>query len=62
MNGKLNKHMVNPWLASVISLALIISLVVDHFGSFRMDQHPITPLRALGGVLLIGGVTLIAKF
>jgi len=27
-----------------------------------MDHHPITMWRALGGLLLIGGVTLIAKF
>jgi bacterial/archaeal transporter family-2 protein len=126
MNGQLNKHMVNPWLASAISFALItfffigaflvlphplpttrdiasmpwwavigglvgavqvfagltlvnrvgagpfmgftvtsaliMSLVVDHFGWFRMDPHPINPLRMLGGLLLIGGVTLIARF
>jgi transporter family-2 protein len=126
MNGQLNKSMVNPWLASAISFALItffftaaflimphplpnmkslasmpwwapigglvgavqvyagltlvnrvgaglfvgvtvtaaliMSLAVDHFGWFRMDPHPVNLWRTLGGVLLIGGVTLIAKF
>jgi transporter family-2 protein len=126
MNGQFNKHIVNPWLASAISFALITfffigaffimphplpttrdiasmpwravigglvgavqvyagltlvnkvgagafvgftvtaalitSLVVDHYGWFRMDQHPITLWRAVGGVLLVGGITLIAKF
>jgi transporter family-2 protein len=126
MNGQLNKHIVNPWLASAISFtlitfffaaaflviphplpsskdiasmpwwavigglvgavqvyagltlvtkvgagpfmgftvtaALITSLAIDHFGWFRMDQHPINLWRAMGGLLLVGGVTLIAKF
>ena len=126
MNGQLNKHMINPWLASAVSFALITfffiaafllmphplptadditsmpwwavigglvgavqvyagltlvnkvgtgpfmgftvtaalitSLIIDHFGWFRMDHHPINSWRALGGLLLIGGVTLIAKF
>jgi transporter family-2 protein len=126
MNGQLNKSVVNPWLASAISFALItffftaafvimphplptmkslasmpwwapigglvgavqvyagltlvnrvgaglfvgftvtaallMSLAIDHFGWLRMDQHPLNLWRALGGLLLVGGVTLIAKF
>ena len=126
MNGQLNKHIVNPWLASAISFtlitfffaaaflviphplpsskdiasmpwwavigglvgavqvyagltlvtkvgagpfmgftvtaALITSLAIDHFGWLSMDQHPINLWRAMGGLLLVGGVTLIAKF
>lgn len=126
MNGQLNKYMVNPWLASAVSFALITfffvaaflimphplpttkdiasmpwwavigglvgavqvyagltlvnrvgaglfmgftvtaalitSLVIDHFGWFRMVHHPINLWRTLGGLLLIGGATLIAKF
>lgn len=126
MNGQLYKHLINPWLASAVSFAvitvffvaaflvlskplptakdvasmpwwavigglvgavqvyagltlvnrigagtfmgltvtaaLIMSLVVDHFGWLRVDPHPITPLRALGGALMVGGVVLIAAF
>lgn len=126
MNSQLYKHMINPWLASAISAAvvafffvavflvkprplptaqdaasmpwwaligglvgavqvyagltlvhkigagtfmgltvtaaLIMSLLIDHFGWLRVHPHPITPGRALGGVLLLGGVALIAKF
>ncbi len=126
MNGQLNKSIVNPWLASAVSFALItfffigaflimphplptskdlesmpcwavlgglvgavqvyagltlvtkvgagqfvgftvtaaliMSLVIDNFGWFRMDQHPLNLWRFLGGLLLIAGVTLIAKF
>jgi transporter family-2 protein len=39
-----------------------MSLVVDHFGWFRMNPHPVNSLRVLGGLLLIGGVALIARF
>jgi bacterial/archaeal transporter family-2 protein len=126
MNGQLNKSMVNPWLASAISFALITfffasvflilphplpttrdlaampwwavigglvgavqvyagltlvnrvgagmfvgltvsaalitSLVVDHFGWFRMQVHPISLWRILGGLLMVAGVTLISRF
>ncbi|BAX92438.1 DMT family transporter [Mycobacterium shigaense] len=126
MNGQLYRHMINPWLASAISFALItiffvaaflilpkplptakdiasmpwwavigglvgavqvyagltlvnrvgagtfmgftvtsaliMSLVVDHFGWLRVDPHPITVWRGLGGALMVCGVVLIAKF
>lgn len=126
MNGQLYKHMINPWLASAVSFALITiffiaaflimphplpttkdiasvpwwavigglvgavqvyagltlvnkvgagafmgftvtaalitSLIIDHFGWLRLDPHPISVWRALGGALLVGGVVLIAKF
>jgi transporter family-2 protein len=126
MNGQLNKSMVNPWLASAasfalitffftsvflilphplptprdlaampwwavigglvgavqvyagltlvnrvgaglfvgltVSAALITSLVVDHFGWFRMQVHPISVWRVLGGLLMVAGVTLISRF
>ena len=126
MNGQLNKHVVNPWLASAISFALITfffagatlihpspvptqrelselpwwavvgglvgavqvyagltlvnkvgagpfvgftvtaalttSLLIDHFGWFRMQPHPLNAGRVIGGLLLVGGIGLIAKF
>ena len=45
-----------------VTSALIMSLVIDHFGWLRLDPHPITLLRAVGGVLMVCGVVLIAKF
>lgn len=45
-----------------ISANLIASLAIDHFALFGMAQHAINPWRLLGAVLMIGGVTLIAKF
>jgi bacterial/archaeal transporter family-2 protein len=50
------------FMGLTVSAALIASLVIDHFGWFRMNVHTLSPLRALGGLLLVGGVTLIAKF
>ncbi len=57
-----NRVGAGPFMGFTVTAALITSLVIDHFGWFRMDHHPINPLRALGGLLLVGGVTLIAKF
>ncbi len=57
-----NKVGAGPFVGFTVTAALITSLVVDHFGWFRMEQHPLTLWRALGGALLVGGVALIAKF
>lgn len=57
-----NKVGAGPFMGFTVTAALITSLVIDHYGWFRMESHPINPWRALGGVLLVGGVTLIAKF
>ena len=51
-----------PFVGVTVTAALIMSLVIDHFGWFRMDHHPLNFRRALGGMLLVSGVTLIAKF
>jgi transporter family-2 protein len=45
-----------------VTAALSMSLRIDHLGWFRMAYHPVKLGRALGGLLLVGGVTLIAKF
>jgi bacterial/archaeal transporter family-2 protein len=45
-----------------VSAALITSLVIDHFGWFRMQPHPLNVGRMIGGALLVSGITLIAKF
>jgi bacterial/archaeal transporter family-2 protein len=126
MNGQLYKHLINPWLASAVSFAvitvffvaafllhprplpgardiaampwwavigglvgavqvyagltlvnrigagtfmgitvtsaLVMSLVIDHFGWLRVAPHPITVTRAIGGVLMVCGVVLVARF
>jgi transporter family-2 protein len=57
-----NRVGAGPFMAITVTSALIMSLLVEQFGWFRMVPHPISPLRALGGVLLIAGVTLITRF
>jgi bacterial/archaeal transporter family-2 protein len=57
-----NKVGSGPFVGLSVTAALLASLAIDHFGWFRMDVHPLNLWRALGGLLLIGGVTLIAKF
>ena len=57
-----NKVGAGPFVGLTVTAALVTSLVVDHFGWFRMDQHPLNVWRVVGGILLVGGVSLIAKF
>ena len=57
-----NKVGAGPFVGFTVTAALITSLAIDNFGWFRMDHHPLNIWRALGGLLLVGGVTLIAKF
>jgi len=57
-----NKVGAGPFVGITVTAALIASMVIDHYGWFRMDQHPLNAWRILGGLLLVGGVTLIAKF
>lgn len=49
------------FMALTVSAALIASLVVDHFGWFRMDVHAVTATKLVGAVLLVGGVVLITR-
>jgi bacterial/archaeal transporter family-2 protein len=50
-----------PFMGLTVTAALIASLVIDHFGWFRMDAHPLNLGRVGGAVLMIGGITLIAR-
>ncbi len=51
-----------PFMGFTVTASLIASLAIDHYGWFRMQHHPLNLARGLGGLLLIAGVTLIAKF
>ncbi|WP_213779701.1 DMT family transporter [Caballeronia sp. dw_276] len=41
---------------------LIASIVIDHFGLIGVPDHPLSWLRALGAVLMVGGMALVMKF
>jgi len=45
-----------------VSAALIASVVLDHFGWIGFAPHPAGLWRILGGVLMVAGVVLVAKF
>ncbi len=47
--------------AFTVTAALITSLLIDHFGRLRMEQHPLNVWRVAGGFLLVAGVALVAK-
>jgi uncharacterized membrane protein YdcZ (DUF606 family) len=57
-----NKVGAGPFVGFTVTAALITSLLIDHFGWFRMQPHPLNVGRIIGGVLLVGGISLIAKF
>jgi transporter family-2 protein len=45
-----------------ITANILMSLAIDHFGLFRMEVHALTPGRAAGAALMVGGIVLISKF
>jgi bacterial/archaeal transporter family-2 protein len=57
-----NKVGAGPFVGVTVTAALITSLLIDHFGWFKMQPHPLSAGRIIGGFLLVGGISLIAKF
>ena len=57
-----NKVGAGPFTGFTVTAALITSLVVDHYGWFRMPVHAVNPGRIVGAVLMTAGIALIAKF
>ena len=57
-----NKVGAGPFAAWLITANILMSLVIDKFGMFGMDQHPLGVWRMLGAALMVVGVTLITKF
>ncbi len=45
-----------------ITANLLASLAIDQFGLFGIAQHAMNPSRLAGAILMVAGVTLIAKF
>ena len=39
-----------------------MSLAVDHYGWFGIEQHAINIWRVVGGALMVAGIALIALF
>ena len=51
-----------PFAGLTITANILMSLAVDHFGLFGIQQHSLTLWRALGGALMVGGIALVAMF
>ncbi|HQT78788.1 MAG TPA: DMT family transporter [Rhodopila sp.] len=45
-----------------ITANLLMSLAIDNYGWFHLPPHPMTIWRAVGGLLMVAGITLIARF
>lgn len=51
-----------PFAGLTITANLLMSLAVDHFGLFGIEQHSLNTGRVLGSLLTTGGIVLIAMF
>ena len=51
-----------PFAGLLITANILFSLVIDHFGLFNMDVHALNIWRVLGGLLMVGGILLVAIF
>ena len=51
-----------PFNGLTITANILASLAIDHFGLLRMEVHALSWQRTVGAVLMVGGVTLIARF
>jgi transporter family-2 protein len=45
-----------------ITANILMSLAIDHFGWFGIPQHAVSPGRALGAALMVGGIYAISRF
>jgi bacterial/archaeal transporter family-2 protein len=46
----------------IITANILMSLAIDHFGWINLPPHPMNIWRALGAVLMVGGMALISRF
>lgn len=50
------------WISCYLCGQLLMSMILDHFGWFGLETHPIGFMRSLGAGLLILGAILIAYY
>ncbi len=51
-----------PFAGLTITANILMSLVIDHYGLFGIEQHSLNMWRILGGALMTGGIVLVAMF
>lgn len=49
-------------VACVVTGQVLFALATDHFGWLGFEQHSINPGRVAGGLMIIGGLALVARF
>ena len=57
-----NKVGAGAFAGLTITANILMSLAIDHFGMFGMEQHGLNLWRVVGGALMVAGVALIAVF
>jgi transporter family-2 protein len=57
-----NQVGAGPFAGLTITANILMSLVIDHFGLFGMEVHHLNIGRVVGGLLMVGGIALIATF
>jgi transporter family-2 protein len=51
-----------PFNGLIITANIVASIAIDHYGFLNMPAHPLSAFRVVGVVLMVAGITLIAKF
>ena len=51
-----------PYVGLVVTAAVVMSLILDHFGLVGFEEHRANVWRLLGAGLMIVGVALVARF
>jgi bacterial/archaeal transporter family-2 protein len=57
-----NKVGAGAFAGLTITANILMSLVIDHFGLLGVQQHPMSPGRTIGAVLMVAGIFAISKF
>ena len=64
MAGLLLAHRLGSGVFTGLSVtaAILVSVVLDHFGLLGFKVHPASAMRIVGCVLMIGGLWLVSRF
>ncbi len=57
-----NKVGAGTFAGLTITANILMSLVIDKFGLFGMEVHPLSIGRMAGGALMVAGIALVARF
>ncbi len=49
-------------VALILTVQVLASIAIDHFGLFRDGAQEATPLRLLGAILIVAGVFFVQRF